>query len=137
MYNPQHKLVEFLKSKGITPQAYSPLGSTKSPLMSDPDVLEIAKRHDLQPAEVLLGYLRKASLVIISSVAFILSYFAVAKGIVVLPKSVTPSRISANLPGAIRGLETLTKADIERLDGLAATGKQKRFDIALFDFLFD
>lgn len=46
---------------------------------------------------------------------------------VALPKSVTPSRITANLEGAVKGFETLTKADIERLDGLAAAGKQKRF----------
>lgn len=57
---------------------------------------------------------------------------AVAKEIVVLSKSVTPSRITSNLSGAIRALETLTKADLERLDGLAAAGKQKRFDVPLF-----
>lgn len=58
--------------------------------------------------------------------------YPVAKGIVVLPKSVTSSRITANLTGAIRAFETLTKetltkADVERLDALAAAGKQKRF----------
>jgi len=107
VYNPQHKLMEFLRSKGITPQAYSPLGSSNSPLLTDSDVVDIAKHHNLQPADVLLGYL-------------------LAKGMVVLPKSVTPSRITANLAGAIKGLKTLTKADVERLDGLAAAGKQKR-----------
>lgn len=50
---------------------------------------------------------------------------------VVLPKSVTPSRITSNLSGAIRALETLTKADVERLDGLAAAGKQNRFEVPL------
>lgn len=52
---------------------------------------------------------------------------AVAKGMVVLSKSVTPARITANLSGAVRAFETLTKADIERLDALAGAGKQKRF----------
>ncbi|KAF7763689.1 hypothetical protein Agabi119p4_8226 [Agaricus bisporus var. burnettii] len=108
VYNPQHELVKYLKSKGITPQAYSPLGSTKSTLLTDADVVEIANKHNLQPADVLLGYL-------------------LAKEMVVLPKSVTPSRITSNLSGAIRALETLTKADAERLDGLAAAGKQNRF----------
>ncbi|EKM75323.1 hypothetical protein AGABI1DRAFT_116442 [Agaricus bisporus var. burnettii JB137-S8] len=108
VYNPQHELVKYLKSKGITPQAYSPLGSTKSTLLTDADVVEIANKHNLQPADVLLGYL-------------------LAKEMVVLPKSVTPSRITSNLSGAIRALETLTKADVERLDGLAAAGKQNRF----------
>ncbi|KAF5356794.1 hypothetical protein D9756_006766 [Leucocoprinus leucothites] len=107
VYNPQHKLLEFMKSKNITPQAYSPLGSSNSPLLADADVVSIVEQHKLQPADVLLGYL-------------------LAKGIIVLPKSVTPARITANLAGAVRGSETLTKADIERLDGLAAAGKQKR-----------
>ena len=50
-----------------------------------------------------------------------------AKDIVVLPKSVTPSRISANYDGAIAALKALTKEDIEKLDKVAAAGKQKRF----------
>jgi len=56
-YNPQHKLLEFLKSKGIVPQAYSPLGSTGSPLLADDHVAEIAEKHSLTPSDVLLGYL--------------------------------------------------------------------------------
>lgn len=51
----------------------------------------------------------------------------VAKGYVVLPKSVTPSRIAANLKGPVPASKALTKEDIEALDGVAAAGKQKRF----------
>jgi hypothetical protein len=51
----------------------------------------------------------------------------VAKGFVVLPKSVTPSRIASNLKGAIAASKALTKEEIERLDGVAAAGKQKRY----------
>ena len=47
-----------MTTKGITPQAYSPLGSSNSPLLADDVVSQIAKRHSLQPADVLLGYLR-------------------------------------------------------------------------------
>ncbi|KJA17611.1 hypothetical protein HYPSUDRAFT_170377 [Hypholoma sublateritium FD-334 SS-4] len=108
IYNPQHKLVAFNKSKGIVTQAYSPLGSTNSPLLADEIAVEIAKKHSLQPADVLLGYL-------------------IAKGIVVLPKSVTPARIASNFTGALAGAEKLDTLDIEKLDGLAANGKQKRF----------
>ncbi|PPQ69216.1 hypothetical protein CVT24_000013 [Panaeolus cyanescens] len=108
VYNPQHKLIAYLKSKGIVPQAYSPLGSTSSPLIADTDVQEIASTHGLQPADVLLGYL-------------------IAKGIVVLPKSVTPARIASNFNGAIKAATTLRSADIEKLDALAAGGKQRRF----------
>jgi glycerol 2-dehydrogenase (NADP+) len=108
VYNPQHELLSYLKSKGIVPQAYSPLGSTKSPLFSDEVVTGVAQKHSLQASDVLLGYL-------------------VAKGIVVLPKSVTPARIASNLTGAVGASKKLDSADIEKLDGLAAAGKQKRF----------
>ncbi|TFY70350.1 hypothetical protein EVG20_g2661 [Dentipellis fragilis] len=108
LYNPQHRLISYLKEKGIVPQAYSPLGSTNSPLMKDEVVLELATRYGVSPADVLLGYL-------------------LAKGIVVLPKSVTPSRIEANYTGAVEASERLCAEDIERLDSLAPGGKQKRF----------
>ncbi|KAF8997112.1 NADP-dependent oxidoreductase domain-containing protein [Cyathus striatus] len=108
VYNPQHELVSYLKSKGIVPQAYSPLGSTKSPLLSDEVVTGVAQKHSLQTSDVLLGYL-------------------VAKGVVVLPKSVTPARIASNLTGAVAASKKLDSDDIKKLDGLAAEGKQKRF----------
>lgn len=108
VYNPQHKLLEYLKSKGIVAQAYSPLGSTNSPLLTDEEVNKIAEKHALQPADVLLGYL-------------------LAKGIVVLPKSVTPARISSNYTGANTAARVLDNADLKTLDELAASGKQKRF----------
>ncbi|KAI0779159.1 Aldo/keto reductase [Irpex lacteus] len=108
LYNPQHDLIEYLKAKGITPQAYSPFGSTNSPLFEDEVAVEVAKRHGLNTSDILLGYLLK-------------------KDIVVLPKSVTPARISANYDGALAALKALTKEDVEKLDKVAAGGKQKRF----------
>ncbi|KAF9530293.1 NADP-dependent oxidoreductase domain-containing protein [Crepidotus variabilis] len=108
VYNPQHKLISYLKEKKIVPQAYSPLGSTNSPLLSDETVLRLAGKHSLQPADVLLGYL-------------------ITKGIVALPKSVTPARIAANFNGATFAAEKLQPEDVESLDALAAAGKQKRF----------
>jgi glycerol 2-dehydrogenase (NADP+) len=51
---------------------------------------------------------------------------SVKKDIVVLPKSVTPSRISSNFAGAPTALSKLDAADIAKLDGVAAGGKQKR-----------
>ena len=51
----------------------------------------------------------------------------VSKDIVVLPKSVTPSRIDANLEGALAALKALTKEDLDKLDNVASEGKQKRF----------
>jgi len=107
LYNPQHKLVSYLKSKGIVVQAYCPLGSSNSPLFTDEDATAIAQKHSLQTSDVLLGYW-------------------LAKDVVILPKSVTPARIASNYKGAIAAAQKLDKKDIERLDGVAAAGKQKR-----------
>ncbi|THH17093.1 hypothetical protein EW146_g3660 [Bondarzewia mesenterica] len=120
LYNPQHKLIKYLKEKGIVPQAYSPLGSTNSPLMKDEVVLELAEKYRVSVADILLGYL-------------------LAKGIVILPKSVTPHRIAANYKGAVHAADILSESDIERLDSLAPNGKQKRFFMPSFgrDLGFD
>ncbi|KAF9225621.1 Aldo/keto reductase [Gyrodon lividus] len=107
LYNPQLKLLEYLKSKTIVPQAYSPLGSTNSPLFSDVVATEIANKYGLKTPDILLGYL-------------------LAKDIVVLPKSVTPARIEANFTGALAAYRKLTGEDVAKLDGVAAGGKQKR-----------
>ena len=53
----------------------------------------------------------------------------VAKEIVTLPKSVTPERIASNYRGALEAASKLTKEDLEKLDGVAASGKQKRYDL--------
>ena len=58
LYNPDHKLVKYLKSKGIVPEAYSPLGSAGSPLLDDEVAVEVASKHKLKPADVLLAWLR-------------------------------------------------------------------------------
>jgi glycerol 2-dehydrogenase (NADP+) len=55
---PQQEVVDFCKDKGIHVTAYSPLGSTGSPLFKDEGVLEVAKKHDVGPAVVLLSYHR-------------------------------------------------------------------------------
>ena len=102
LYNPQHALIAYLKSKGIVPQAYSPLGSSNSPLLKDETASAVAAERGLQVSDVLLGYL-------------------VAKDIVTLPKSVTPARIKANLEGALAAAKKLTPEDVEKLDGVAAS----------------
>jgi glycerol 2-dehydrogenase (NADP+) len=57
VYNPQHNLVSYLRSKGIVPSAYAPLGSVSAPLLTDETVVKIAKKHSAQPASILIGYL--------------------------------------------------------------------------------
>lgn len=77
--------------------------------MTDETATEIAKKHGLKStSDVLLGYL-------------------LAKDIIVLPKSVTPSRIESNMTGALEAYSVLTPEDIKILEGVAASGKQKRF----------
>jgi glycerol 2-dehydrogenase (NADP+) len=57
---PQQEIVDFCKAKGIHVTAYSPLGSTGSPLFTAPPVVEVAKRHNITPASVLLSYHSKS-----------------------------------------------------------------------------
>ncbi|KAF7318728.1 Aldo-keto reductase [Mycena chlorophos] len=108
VYNPQHKLLAYLRANNIRPQAYSPLGSAGSPLFTDEVVVELAKKHGVEPSDVLLGYL-------------------LANDVITLPKSVTPARIKANATGPVDAWAKFSKEDITQLDGLAAAGKQKRF----------
>lgn len=121
-YLPSHNLVNFLKKHNIVPEAYSPLGSTNSPLWEEEHVKKIAKKHDVPASAVLLGYLCKflhhLTKPMPSSHG---GYLTVARGIVVLPKSVTPSRIIENSKPA-----SLHDDDIATLDALAASGKQVR-----------
>jgi diketogulonate reductase-like aldo/keto reductase len=81
---------------------------TDSPLLSDPDLVSIAGKHSVSPATILISY-------------------QVNRGCVVLPKSVTPSRITENLK-----VIPLDKSDMQFLDGLAANGKQQRVNTPLF-----
>jgi glycerol 2-dehydrogenase (NADP+) len=53
---PQQEIIDYCLEKGIHITAYSPLGSTGSPLMQDEDVVEVAKKHGVSPGTVLLSY---------------------------------------------------------------------------------
>ncbi|GAA5915582.1 hypothetical protein JCM6882_006379 [Rhodosporidiobolus microsporus] len=101
-YLPQHDLIDFLKSKNIRAQAYSPLGSTDSPLLKDEDIVKIADKHGVSTGTVLISY-------------------QVARDVVVLPKSVTPKRIEDNFK-----IIRLDADDLQVLNNLYKT-KGKRF----------
>lgn len=75
---PQQSLVDYCRSKGILAQAYSPLGSSGGELRDDPRLGAIAKKHGVATGNILISW-------------------SVARGVVVLPKSVTPSRIEDNI----------------------------------------
>lgn len=48
--------MDYCKEKGILITAYSPLGSTGSPLFQEKEIQEVAKKHDVSPGTVLLSY---------------------------------------------------------------------------------
>ncbi|KAK4701722.1 hypothetical protein P7C70_g4511, partial [Phenoliferia sp. Uapishka_3] len=89
---PQPDLLAWAKKTGVLLQAYSPLGSTGATHRDDPVVKEIAATHKVDPANILISW-------------------QVQRGAVVLPKSVTESRIIANFKDV-----ELTKAEVEKLE---------------------
>ena len=80
---------------GIATEAWSPLGQGGE-ILKDPVIVEIAGKHGISPAQVVLAW-------------------HLAKGIVAIPKSVTPGRIAENFAAAN---VTLDAADIAAIDGL-------------------
>ncbi|PPJ60114.1 hypothetical protein CBER1_03147 [Cercospora berteroae] len=103
-YIQQPELFEYAKSKGIIIEAYSPLGNNQTGeprTVDDPKVHEIAKALEMDPGAVLAAW-------------------AVQRGQVVLPKSVTPSRIAANLK--------IKELPQEHFEALNALERGKRFN---------
>ena len=79
-YLQQPELLEWCKGQGIVVTAYSPSGNNIYGLpkaVDDPEVISIAGELGKNPTQVLIQW-------------------AVQRGTVVLPKSVTPSRIAEN-----------------------------------------
>lgn len=105
---PQEELIEFLLKHNILPQAYSPLGSTDSPLFQNDDVAKIAEKNGANVGQVLISW-------------------AIQRKTVVLPKSVRAERIKGNLQTV-----TLPKEDFEELNNL-----HKKFGVQRLNTPFD
>ncbi|KAH0359762.1 Aldo/keto reductase, partial [Aureobasidium melanogenum] len=109
-YLPQHELRHYCEKHGILLEAYSPLGSTGAPIMSDPEINQIAEKYGVSAATILISY-------------------HVCKGVVAIPKSVSEKRISSN-----KEVVTIAKDDLAVLDGIASKGKAKRINTPLWGF---
>ncbi|WP_399083597.1 aldo/keto reductase [Streptomyces sp. BBFR2] len=108
-YFPQAEARAVHARHGIATEAWSPLGQGKG-LLSEPVLAEIAAKHGVTPAKVVLRW-------------------HLQLGNVVIPKSVTPSRIAANID--IFGF-ALDDADLAALAGLD-NGTRLGPDPATFD----
>ncbi|MFW2366659.1 MAG: aldo/keto reductase [Desulforhopalus sp.] len=105
-YLQQVELVEYCRENDILVTAYSPLGSADRPdamkkdnepsLLDHPTVDEVARRNNGTPGQVLLAW-------------------GLARGTVVIPKSVNPGRQAENLQAADM---QLTETDLRAIDGL-------------------
>jgi glycerol 2-dehydrogenase (NADP+) len=93
---PQQDIVDYCAQNGILVEAHTPFGSTGSPFFKIPEVEKLAKKYGASPATILSSY-------------------HVSRGVVVLPKSVTPSRIESNIK-----ILHLDKADLDLLGTIHA-----------------
>jgi len=76
-YLSQRKLLEFLKSKRINLEAWSPLGGGKTNLFDNERLVEVAAKHHKSPAQIILRW-------------------DLQRGIISIPKSVHKNRIIEN-----------------------------------------
>ncbi|MGW7065530.1 aldo/keto reductase [Streptomyces sp. NPDC054855] len=105
----QHASREFHAEQGIATEAWSPLGQGKG-LLEVPAIIAIAQKHGRTPAQVVLRW-------------------HIQLGNVVIPKSVTPSRIKENID--VFGFDL----DPEDMAAISALNEDRRLgpDPATFD----
>ncbi len=97
----QDALLEFCRQNMIVMTAYSPLGSqhevNEPDLLSHPQIVEISQRLHITPAQVVLAW-------------------QLARGVVVIPKSVREERLKENLAATVIELDDADIAKINSLD---------------------
>ncbi len=93
----QQKALRAVHEKlGIRTQSWSPLGQGK--LLANPDIAKVAQRLGKSPAQVIIRW-------------------HLDNGLIVIPKSVTPSRIEENFKVFDFTLDAEAKAVLDALDG--------------------
>jgi len=108
-YLNQSRLIEYCRARSVAVTGYSPLGSPNRPwaqpgdpqLMEDPKIVAIAKKYNRSPAQILIRY-------------------QIQRGVVVIPKSTTKTRIVGNFD--VFGFE-LTAEDVKTIDGFDCNGR--------------
>jgi aldehyde reductase len=108
-YLTQRKLIDFCLKHQIAVTAYSPLGSPDRPwakagepgLMDDSRIQTIAKKYSKSPAQILIRY-------------------QIQRGNIVIPKSVTKSRIESNFD--VFSFD-LSSEDIAAIDSFDCNGR--------------
>lgn len=95
---PQTEIIDLCRRYGIHVTAYSPFGSSGSPLMQDSNIIQVTHDNRVTAGSVLLSY-------------------HIARGNSVLAKSVTPSRIDDN-----KKIINLSAADMRTLDKISDGG---------------
>lgn len=101
------KEIDYMKSLGIQPEAWSPFAEGQRGIFSNPLLQEIGKAHDKTPAQVILRW-------------------NVQRGVAVIPKSVHKNRMEENI--AIWDFE-LSVEEMEKI-GEMDTGKCVMLDLA-------
>ncbi|MFV0600904.1 MAG: aldo/keto reductase [Brachymonas sp.] len=98
-FHAQTDAVAFLKDNGVAPQSWGPFAEGRNDIFHNAVLSEIARKHGCSIAQVILRWL-------------------IQRGIVVIPKSVTPARIHENFD--VFGFEL----DAEDIAGIATLDRR-------------
>ncbi|CAH6719277.1 glycerol 2-dehydrogenase (NADP(+)) [[Candida] jaroonii] len=107
-YLPNLDLNKFCQQNGIYLEAYSPLGSDGSPLLSEEVIIKIGEKYNVPPATIIFSWLIK-------------------RGIIALPKSIKPHRVEQNLM-----ILDLADEDVQSINDIHLT-KSKRYGLPDWD----
>lgn len=117
-YLPQIELVNYLKEKGINIVAWSPLARADKKLLEDEKILEIAKKYNKTPSQIILR-------------------FNIERDIIVIPKSKSENRIKENFDILDFSLSKEEMDYLYSLENGFRTGPNPNDDNALKDLQYN